>query len=192
MMRFERVPKPAGFEAVEAKGAAWQRAPVEERAKRRPSLWLDFTEHLATGFGNLCGYSAMYTPNGQIDHFVSEREDPSKLYDWHNYRYADGWVNASKKALPSAGLLDPFDVEDDWFEIILPSLQLVLTAAVPADKVAQAQTMLTRLHLGHDERVMKQRREWYRLYQEAGLPLAELAKKAPLIARAIIKQRGTP
>jgi hypothetical protein len=128
--------------------------------------------------------------NGEVDHFVSRDEDPGLLYAWNNYRYADGWLNASKKNLRSAEILDPFEVEDSWFEILLPSLQLVLTDAVPSDKRAQAERMLTRLHLGHDERVMKQRREWYRMYMEGEIPtLDALAKKAPLIARAIAKQR---
>lgn len=48
--------------------------------------------------------------------------------------------------------------------------------------------MLDRLHLGHDERVVRQRREWYRMYQEGELTLDGLAKKAPLIAAAIRKQ----
>lgn len=36
---------------------------------------------------------------------------------------------------------------------------------------------------------MRQRREWYRMYQAGELTLEGLAKKAPLIARAIEKQR---
>jgi hypothetical protein len=188
MMRFQRVPKPEGFEAVEAKGADWLASHAHD--KRPPSLWLAFQQPLADGFGDLCGYSALYVANGEVDHFVSRDEDRSRTYDWNNYRYAAGWLNASKKSLRSIEILDPFDVEDDWFEILLPSLQLVVTDAVPPDKRAQAECMLTRLHLGHDERVMKQRREWYRMYMDGEIAsLDALARKAPLIARAIAKQR---
>ncbi|HEX3482356.1 MAG TPA: hypothetical protein VHT91_45380 [Kofleriaceae bacterium] len=48
--------------------------------------------------------------------------------------------------------------------------------------------MLVRLHLGHDERVVRQRREWYRMYQVGELTLDGLAGKAPLIAAAVRKQ----
>jgi hypothetical protein len=190
MMRFERVPKPPGFKEVEDSGRAWLDAPVDNRAKQRPSLWVRYSEKLAEGFRHLCGYSAVYVANGQVDHFVSEKEDPRRLYDWDNYRYADGWLNASKKDLRSDQLLDPFDVEDGWFEIILPSLQLVVTEACPADRRERAERMLTRLRLSHDERVVRYRREWYRMYQDGELTLEGLAKKAPLIARAVAKQRG--
>jgi hypothetical protein len=36
---------------------------------------------------------------------------------------------------------------------------------------------------------MRQRREWYRMFQEGELTLEGLAKKAPLIARAVENQR---
>lgn len=154
-------------------------------------MWLAFQQRLADGFGDLCGYSALYVANGEVDHFVSHDEDRSLTYDWNNYRYAAGWLNASKKSVRSTEILDPFEVEDDWFEILMPSLQFVATDAVPPDKRAQAERVLTRLHLGHDERVMKQRREWYRMYMDGEISTLEaLAKKAPLIARAISKQRG--
>ena len=81
-------------------------------------------------------------------------------------------------------------MEDGWFEILLPSLQLVLTSAVPANKRAQAEYTPERLPLKEDERILRQRREWYRMYQDGELTLAGLEKKAPLIARAIRKQQA--
>jgi hypothetical protein len=51
----------------------------------------------------------------------------------------------------------------------------------------RAESVLERLHLRDDERVLRQRREWYRMYQEGELTLEGLEKKAPLIAEAIAK-----
>jgi hypothetical protein len=45
--------------------------------------------------------------------------------------------------------------------------------------------MLIRLHLGHDERVVRQRREWLGLYERGELSLAGLERMAPMIAAAI-------
>lgn len=133
----------------------------------------------------------MHEPVGTIDHFVSFHEDRSRAYDWTNYRFASGWINASKQDLASTAILDPHEVGDDWFEILLPSLQLVVTDACPENQRAHAHRMLTRLHLGHDERVLKQRRGWLRMFEEGKLTLAGLAELAPLIARAVEKQRHT-
>lgn len=130
----------------------------------------------------------MYTTEGTVDHFVSWDEDPTLAYEWSNYRYASGWINSSKKNLTSTQLLDPFEVGEDWFEILLPSLQLVGTRKIPAKYRNRAETMLTRLGLRDDERILRQRREWYRLYQENKLTLDGLRVLAPLIAKAVEKQ----
>ena len=132
----------------------------------------------------------MYEPVGTVDHFVSCEEDRTRSYDWANYRYAAGWINSSKQALRSHELVDPFAVESGWFELLLPSLQLVITDRVPAAWRERAERMLVRLHLGHDERVVRQRREWYRMYQEGELTLDGLARKAPLIAAAVRKHEA--
>ena len=88
--------------------------------------------------------------------------------------------------MPVAELLEPFEIEDGWFERLLPSLQLRVSEAVPDELRERAEHMLDRLHLRDDERVVRQRREWYRMYQSRELSLDGLAKKAPLIAAAVV------
>ena len=185
MIRFALAPKPEGFaERVEMRGAAW----LQANATGRPSsYWNEFRSALADAFRNLCAYSAMWEPVGTVDHFVSCDEDRSRAYDWSNYRFASAWVNSSKQSLRSSQILDPFEVEDDWFEILLPSLQLGLTGQVPSAFRERAEYVLTRLHLRDDERVIRQRRAWYRLYIEGKLTLEGLARCAPMIAAAVQK-----
>lgn len=187
MIRFEPVEKPADFaEKVESPGATW----LAEHASGRPKdLWSPFKPQLADAFRNLCAYSAMFEPVGTVDHFVSCDEDRAKAYSWSNYRYASGWINSSKNSLLSSEIFDPFVVEDGWFEILLPSLQLVATDSVPEGMRERAKFVLKRLHLRDDERVLRQRREWYRMYQDGELTLEGLRKKAPLIAAAVVKQQ---
>ena len=47
-------------------------------------------------------------------------------------------ANKSKGNLDDQ-LLDPYEVGNDWFEVILPSLQLILTDNVPASERQRAQ-----------------------------------------------------
>jgi hypothetical protein len=188
VIRFEPAPKPDGFaERVEARGQTWLAANTEGRPR---DYWSEFKPALAEAFRGLCAYSAMYEPVGTVDHFVSCDEDRARAYDWSNYRYASGWLNSSKQDLKSHQVLDPFAVEHGWFELHLPSLQLVVTDCIPIALRDRAACMLDRLHLGHDERVVRQRREWYRMYQDGELTLDRLAKKAPLIAAAVRKQEA--
>lgn len=183
MIRFERVSKPAGFvEDVEEPGATWLSANLN--AKRPADLWSPFKGVLADGFRNLCGYTAMYEPVGTVDHFVSWDEDKSRAYEWANYRYCAGWVNSSKRSLKAAEIFDPFEVQDGWFEVILPSLQMVVSDQIPGEHRQRAEFVLKRLHLRDDERVLRQRRSWMAAY-ERGVSVDELERWAPLLARAI-------
>jgi hypothetical protein len=186
VIRFEPSPVPAGFDKeVEEPGAKWL---ADNATGRPPAYWANFRHALADAFGSLCAYGAMFEPAGTVDHFISIGEDRSKAYDWANYRLCAGWLNSSKQSLKSTEIIDPFAVINEWFEVLLPSLQLVLTDHVPENERERAQFVLERLHLGHDERIVRQRREWYRMYEDGELTLAGLEKKAPLIAAAVKKR----
>ena len=184
MMRFQIVKKPENFAAqAEVQGATWLAAHPD--AKRPKDYWSEFKPKLADGFRQLCAYGAMYEPVGTVDHFVSWDEDKTRAYEWENYRFASGWINSSKQALKCHQILDPFEVVEDWFEILLPSLQLVATERVPTAERARVEFVLTRLHLRDDERVLRQRRAWYAMYQAGKINLDGLTDMAPLIAAAI-------
>ncbi len=186
MIRFQPSRTPTGFDKeVEEPGAIWL---TDNLKGRPPAYWANFRHALADAFGSLCAYGAMFEPVGTVDHFISIDEDRDKAYDWANYRFCAGWLNSSKQSLKSTQIIDPFAVINEWFEVLLPSLQLVLTDRVPENERERAQFVLERLHLGHDERIVRQRREWYRMYEDGELTLAGLEKKAPLIAAAVKKR----
>lgn len=132
----------------------------------------------------------MYEPVGSVDHFRSWKairaSEPRLAFEWSNFRFAAQWINAVKQ--DSDDVLDPFEVEDDWFEISLPSLQLVATDRIPQPMRAKAEVTLVRLRLRDDERVISQRRAWLRLHESGDLSLEGLRQKAPLIARAVEKR----
>lgn len=130
----------------------------------------------------------MWISSGTVDHFVSCHENRQLAYEWSNYRYVEGWVNSAKSKRDSASLLDPFEVQDGWFEIDLPSLQLKLTDAVPPEYRERAEDTLRNLPIRDDERIIRQRRAWYELYEAGELTLDGLRKKAPLIAAAVERQ----
>jgi len=186
MIRFEPTPAPEGFaEHVEKPGAAWLAA---HETGCPPNYWRRFRKELADALGSFCAYGAMWEPNGTVDHFVSIKENRSKAYDWSNYRYASALLNQIKGSLESPKMLDPFDVQDEWFEVLIPSMQLVLTERVPTQWRERAQFMLDRLRLAHNEPLVRQRREWFDMHTRGETTLDGLARKAPLIAAAIRKR----
>ena len=187
MIPVTRVEKPQNFDAeVKTPGNRW--LAENPGAKRPKPLWEPYTRVLADGFGGLCGYAAMFDPTGgTVDHFFSCRNHPHLAYEWSNYRFASATLNSSKKNADDS-VLDPYEVGQGWFEIILPSLQMRLTDAVPAAYRAKAEYSLKRLKLRDGERVIRWRKAWYELYLAGELNLDGLRRVAPLLAAAVEAQ----
>jgi hypothetical protein len=177
------VPEPPTFdERARQPGNGWLSEHPD--AERPRDYWSPFREILAEGFKNRCGYSAMLDLAGTVDHLHSYQAAPHLAYEWSNYRYASQWLNSSKKV---GEVLDPYEVGEGWFEVLLPSLQLIPTDAIPPSVRPRAEAMLERLPIAHDERILRQRRRWYAMYREKKLSLEGLREVAPLIAAAVEK-----
>lgn len=190
MIRVKKVKKPTKFDReVKTPGDLWL---AKNPAAARPTaLWSTYTHVLAAGFSDLCGYAAMLDPTGgTVDHYKSFKNYRHLAYDWENYRFASGTLNSSKRNLDDA-VLDPFQCGADWFEIMLPSLQMRLTSAVPAAHRAKAEFTLKRLKLRDGERVIRWRRSWYEMYLRGDLTLEGLRGVAPLLAKAVDTQTGS-
>ena len=181
-------PEPASFDRrCRRPGADWLAA--NPNARRPKDFWTPFKEDLAAGSGHLCVYAAMHDPIGTVDHFLSWNRHPALTYQWTNYRFASELIN-KVKATADDTVLDPYHVRSGWFEIILPSLQMRVTSAVPVSLRAKAEFTLQRLRLRDDERVIRWRRAWFELYECGQLTLDGLRARAPLIAAAVEQQQA--
>lgn len=187
MIRVAKVGKPSGFDTkVSTPGNAWLAA--HRGHERPPNRWKLFTGKLAQGYSYLCGYAAMHDPTGgTVDHYLSVHHHRMLAYDWDNYRFACGVLNSSKGNADDK-VLDPYEVGDGWFEIILPSLQMRLTDAVPAGMREKAEYTLKRLKLRDGERIIRWRQSWYLEYCQGHLSIDGLRRMAPLIASAVESQ----
>ncbi len=180
-------PEPAAFDAdCRQKGQNWVQThqPLPDRPR---DFWSPFRPDLRQGFRGRCGYYAMYIHDGQVDHFVSwdtckRNNTPNLAYEWDNFRFVDGALNSSKRTLDDR-VLDPFEVQDGWFELELPTL-LLRPVGVPPERMEAARRTLERLELDQGLRVLELRWEWYDQHRR-GLPLNLLYENAPLVARAV-------
>jgi hypothetical protein len=184
VIRVARTPEPKAFASVRRRGTRWL---AQHPSGEPPSYWRDALPELQAAFGQRCGYSAMHDLNGTVDHFVPRSRDRSLSYEWSNLRYAAQWLNGAKG--DREGIIDPFDVEDGWFEVLLPSLQLVVSASAPAAVRHRLETTLRVLPIAHDERIIRQRRAWLKEYEDGHVTLEGLRRFAPLVAAALERQR---
>jgi hypothetical protein len=187
VIRVRRRPEPASFdERCRKRGRRWlENHPGHEG--RPPDYWSEFETDLREAFEGRCGYCAMWLPKGEVDHFISistlrSQQSHHLTYEWSNFRYSEGTLNQRKA---TSLVLDPYEVDADWFQVLLPSLQLVLTDKVPDGIRALAEFTLEKLGLRDQEFVVRCRREWFREYQEGRLTLDGLWRFAPLVARAV-------
>ncbi|HEX7154389.1 MAG TPA: hypothetical protein VF618_23085 [Thermoanaerobaculia bacterium] len=187
MIPVPKVEEPDDFDReARQPGNAWLSA--NPGARRPKDFWSPFRNDLCDGFAMLCGYAAMRDPTGgTVDHYLSFRNRPDLTYEWSNYRFASSTLNTIKRNADAA-VLDPYEVGEGWFEIILPSLQMRATSQVPPEHRARAEDTLMRLKLRDDERLIRWRRSWFELYVAGDLTLDGLARVAPLIAAAVRKQ----
>jgi hypothetical protein len=188
MIPVARVPAPPGFdENVRSKGLTW----IEEQ--RRPitkfhSLWRWCEPHLHVAFQGRCGWAAVAISSGQVEHFISQRAcveqgRPELAYDWDNFRYIMPELNCKKSRRPS--VLDPFDVQPDWFELVLPQLHVRMTERIPDSHRDLARSTLDFLGLTNGPKLMRLRRKYMQQYREGKTRIALLDEDFPLLADAL-------
>ena len=188
MIRVPRAREPETFrEKVREPGRRWLAIAGNRDAKRPPRYWRRCQDELRAQFSDRCGYLAMSITGGETDHFVSWRRCQHEgrhelVYEWLNQRWASPQMNQAKGAWFEP--LDPFEVDDGWFELHLPSLALVATERVPAALREKVDATLRRLGLrdGYDAMIL--RKAWLERFRR-GTPLAVIEQDAPLLGRAL-------
>jgi len=187
VIRFTLSDEPPEFaERCRKRGRRWLRNNLGYDG-RPYDYWSEFEPQLRKAFRRLSAYCAMKVMKGNVDHFIpisllKRRKADRRAYDWDNFRYCEGVLNQKKG---NCTVLDPFEVEDDWFQLILPSTQLVLTDKIPRRLRKRAEFTLKRLGLGHSEVVVRYRQELFTMYRQRTLPLEGLREFAPQIAHAV-------
>jgi hypothetical protein len=196
MLRCYPIPEPEEFDAqVRKPGQAWLAANPDKPPSRYKAYWSDWEackEKLAQSFQYRCAYTAMRIlppQDGTIDHYLSKKNHRGLTYEWSNYRYCKHYYNTLKGNYDDL-ILDPFEVEDDWFEVQIHSMQLILTDKVPPELREKAEFTLRQLQLQDSQRIIDQRADYYDGYKAGEITLARIERDAPLVARAIRKHQG--
>lgn len=190
MIRVIRHAPPEHFDRdVREPGRRWLENPNNRNKSRPRAFWKHCRDDLEREFESRCGYAATWISSGCTDHYVSwsrcKREDEHHLaYEWENLRWIAPELNSKKGELL---LLDPFEVQDDWFELHLPSLHLHLTRAVPIELRERAATTVRALGLDSGRLVMRWRRAELRLFAEGRTTLSLIKERTPLLGRALEK-----
>ncbi|WP_218060801.1 hypothetical protein, partial [Aeromonas sp. EERV15] len=121
-----------------------------------------------------------------VDHFVAKSKNRKLAYEWSNYRLSAACVNTAKGVLD---VVDPFEVQDGWFELDFATLDVQRRHGAPNAQHPKIDATLSLLNL-RDCR--QQREEYVTSYHlgpgESGIDLVYLEHRAPFIASELRRQ----
>ena len=186
MIHVDRQPEPAYFDVKIRKPGA---AAVARGADPLPALWRDCLLDLHRSYRGVCAYLCIYIPRGSgartVEHFIAKSSDPAQAYEWDNYRLACSLMNARKNAFDD--VIDPFDLENEWFRLEFSALQIQPNPALPQNSRDAVQDTIDRLGLD-DEECREARAEWYDEYIAGYIDFDFLRRKCPFVAMEMERQ----
>lgn len=155
-------------------------------ADKFPALWTEALPELLEAYGRVCAYMSFYiepvTGAASVDHMLPKSLNWQAVYEWRNYRLACARMNSRKNDYRD--VLDPFEIEDNWFRLELVGYQVTPAPQLPADIEVQVQATIDRLKL-NDYECRKLREAYATAYRQGDIGLHYLRQRAPFLAREI-------
>lgn len=155
-------------------------------ADKFPAYWTETLPELLEAYGRVCAYMSFYiervTGAASVDHMLPKSVSWNEVYEWRNYRLACSLMNSRKNDYRD--VLDPFEIEDDWFRIELVGYQVIPANDLPEEIEQRVQATIDRLKL-NDYECLKLREEYAEAIQKHDISLNRLRQRAPFLAREI-------
>lgn len=184
MIRIGLRPEPGRFQAtVRRPGAVFltrNPQPTNKEFKRH-AYWNRAASDLYSEYSGICAYTSMHMVYAEtIDHFRPKSKYPELAYEWDNLRLCRGRVNVSKG--DSEHVLDPFEVENTWFKLELPSCLIKAAPGLPHDIKVKVNNTLNTLRLNSDDSLVQERCNILIAYARNDISQAFLAERYPFLA----------
>ncbi len=190
MIRVERVVEYPSFNIdVREPGAVFLAVcptPNSDQFKKK-NYWTRAAPELHAVYKGICAYTAMYMPQqGTVDHFLPKSIHPQLAYEWNNFRLAGGKVNNSKGDLTN--VLDPFEIQDDWFCLEIPSCLLMPNPGLTKELRVQIKSSINSLRLNQDDSYVQERCNILMEYAREAVTLEFLQRRYPFLAKELVRQ----
>lgn len=190
VIRIDAQPEYPGFDlSVRQPGAAFlaaNPAPTSDQFRRK-NFWSRAASQLHAAYAGICAYTAMYLPQqGSVDHFLPKTTHPHLAYEWNNYRLACGRVNSTKGNV--TGILDPFQVEDDWFYMDVPACLLRPNPSLDANLRGDIRSTINTLRLNDDDSYVQERCAILMDYAREDVTICFLERRYPFLAKEVTRQ----
>lgn len=156
-----------------------------------PPFWREVLPEMLESYHRLCAYLALYieqaTGSPTVDHVIPKSKAWDRVYEWSNYRLACALVNSRKGDVDA--VLDPFEVEDDWFELEFVDCQVKPRTGLSVEIAEKVQDTIDKLGLSEPE-CCAARREYVEAYLgQQPIPFSYVERRAPFVARELRRQK---
>ncbi len=195
MIKVIPAPEPSDFDAkVRKKGLDYLRTAGIDPDSIAPEgfvfkpFWRDILDNLYSDYNGVCAYLAIFfervAGTTSADHYLAKSKTLARdAYEWSNYRLSSIGANRKKN---THEVLDPFDIEDDWF-----FLDLVTGAIHPNPAIVERQHDLenTIKKLGLDDGDIKamRARHWLN-YIQHDISERHLRRHSPFVWKEAMRQ----
>lgn len=126
--------------------------PTQKQWKQN-NYWVRIAKDIHRTYSGVCAYYCQYIPkvtgSKTIEHFKPKSKHPNQAYIWSNYRLVCGMMNGRKGN--NEDVLDPFDIEDDWFIINFNTYMVEPSELVDTQTKSRIDKTIRRLNLNDDE-----------------------------------------
>ncbi|MDE0281920.1 MAG: hypothetical protein OXN16_12720 [Gammaproteobacteria bacterium] len=151
------------------------------------NYWKKALNELHAAYDGLCAYTSReLIDGGTVDHFKPKSKYPLLAYEWDNYRLARQQINQRKGN--SEDVADPFQIDDGWFILDLPSCLIKPGNNLSADARKIVKATINTLQLNHDERLVEERRNLLVYLADDMITLKFLDKHYPFLSAEVKRQ----
>ncbi len=153
------------------------------------AYWRTVIPDLYKAYHGICAYTCIWTPEDTgwktVEHFLPKNSYPEEAYKWSNYRFVCGIMNGRKGK--SEDVLDPFQIQDGWFEMQFTSLLVKPGKQLNEEKREQVKKTIKCLKL-NESTCIRGRMAWLVPYLQKEYPFSHLEKRAPFLAYELQRQ----
>jgi|ERR1051326_3212873 hypothetical protein len=194
MIHVDPQPEPTHFNArVRLRGQAYLarigHTPTTKEWESH-SYWREILPNLHESYGGICAYSCHWIPYDTgadtVEHFIAKSIQPGQAYEWNNYRLVCATLNGRKGT--NAVVLDPFVIDNGWFVLDFPSLQVKPERGLGEPLTGQIWDTITLLGLNDEGTCLKSRQKYIKDYCKGCVNFQYLQQDAPFIAYELERQ----
>ena len=192
MIRVQAQPEYSGFhKRIRMKGQQFLSSCPRPTSKqfRKPQYWRDALEELRAAYNRLCAYTTReLVDTASVDHFKPKSKYPLLAYEWDNFRLARQKINSRKGE--SEDVLDPFEVQEGWFNLDLPSCLIKPGEHMGRNIENAVKTTIKVLGLNSDDRLVEERHRLLMSLADRQITLEYLDGHYPFLSAEIRRQHA--